>query len=116
MERENWEIEVLVGLAAILAAVCIGFNLFFVPDVSPSVVEVATDVQDVSSAYNGKIHLNTASESALQELDGIGPALAKRIVEYRETHGKFNSIEDLKNVRGIGDQLFDQIRDQIDLL
>jgi competence ComEA-like helix-hairpin-helix protein len=62
-----------------------------------------------------KININRASLEELQELPGIGPALAGRIVEYRERHGSFGSIEALKKVQGIGDKRLEQIRDRVRL-
>ena len=58
------------------------------------------------------ININTASEAELATLKGIGPVKAKAIVEYR-TATPFKSIEDLKNVKGIGPKIFDAIKDQI---
>jgi competence protein ComEA len=51
-----------------------------------------------------KINLNTASAEQLQLLDGVGPATAMAIVEYRETNGQFKSVDELKSVKGIGDK------------
>ena len=62
---------------------------------------------------DGKINLNTASEKELQELPGIGPAMSARIVEYREEHGDFQNIEDVKNVRGIGNAKFEKMKDKV---
>ncbi|MBD3288401.1 hypothetical protein GF337_06315, partial [candidate division KSB1 bacterium] len=45
-----------------------------------------------------------------QKIKGIGPALAKRIVEYREEFGNFENIEDIKNVKGIGEKIFKNMR------
>ena len=59
------------------------------------------------------ININTATEEQLQELAGIGDSIAKRIVDYRKENGKFNSIEDIKNVSGIGDAKFNKIKDNI---
>lgn len=59
------------------------------------------------------VNINKASEVELQTLPGIGPSLAGRIIEYRETNGKFKSIEDIKNVSGIGETKFDSIKDFI---
>ena len=50
--------------------------------------------------------LNRATAAELEDLPGIGPALAKRIVEYRDQHGRFAVPEDLKKVSGIGDKTF----------
>lgn len=67
-----------------------------------------------ASGMKGKININTASEEELSDgLDGIGDVLSKRIVEYRENHGPFYSIEEIKNVSGIGDKIFAQIRGSI---
>ena len=56
-----------------------------------------------------KISINNAWTEELQVLPGIGPALADRIITYREKHGDFECIEDLKNVRGIGDKVLQRI-------
>ncbi|HWP95552.1 MAG TPA: helix-hairpin-helix domain-containing protein [Syntrophomonadaceae bacterium] len=61
----------------------------------------------------GKININTAAISELDSLDGIGPALAQRVVDYRQAHGAFQKIEDIKNVSGIGDKKFQAIQDRI---
>ena len=60
-----------------------------------------------------KININTASMEELQKLNGIGEALSQRIIDYREKNGKFASIEDIKNVSGIGDSRFDSLKDLI---
>jgi len=62
---------------------------------------------------DGLININLASLSELQTLQGIGPVLAQNIIDYRETHGGFNNIEDLLNVNRIGPATFDNIRDRI---
>lgn len=61
----------------------------------------------------GKINVNTASLDELDILPGIGPSIAQRIIDYRTQNGDFKKIDDLKNVRGIGDALFSQIKDSI---
>lgn len=58
-----------------------------------------------------KINLNTASESQLLSVNGIGPTKAKSIVEFREQHGKFESVDQLKEVKGIGAKTLEKIRD-----
>lgn len=63
---------------------------------------------------SGKVNINTASaEEMADKLDGIGPQLAQRIVDYRTQKGKFESIDEIKNVSGIGEKRFEQIKDQI---
>jgi competence protein ComEA len=61
----------------------------------------------------GKININTGTLAELDTLPGIGPAIAQRILDYRAQNGDFKTSEDLKKVRGIGDAVFDQIKDLI---
>lgn len=60
-----------------------------------------------------KININTATEKELDSLPGIGPAMAKRIEEYRSQKGPFTSVEGIKGVKGIGDGVFKKIKDKI---
>jgi len=66
-----------------------------------------------AGAGNGQVNINTADEKELDTLPGIGPAMAKRIIEYRETEGAFQSIEDIKKIRGIGEAKFAKLKDKI---
>ena len=68
---------------------------------------------DSSNTVNGKININTADVAELQNLNGIGESKAKAIIEYREQNGNFKSIDDLKNVSGIGDTVYNKIKDNI---
>jgi competence protein ComEA len=63
---------------------------------------------------SGKVNINTADATALATLDGIGPALAQRIIDFRESHGRFSSVNDLQNVTGIGDKKFAAIKDHVE--
>ena len=62
---------------------------------------------------NQLININTADEKELQNINGVGEAKAKAIIEYREENGLFTTIEDIKNVPGIGDSLFEKIKTYI---
>ena len=62
-----------------------------------------------------KVNINTANLNELDSLPGIGPSLAKRINEYREENGNFKSIEELQNVKGIGDAKYSDIKDNVTL-
>jgi competence protein ComEA len=68
-----------------------------------------------SGTIIGKININLASEADLDTLPGIGPALAKRIIAYRESHGPFQSMEDIQDVSGIGPAIFERIKDLISI-
>ena len=59
------------------------------------------------------VNINTATQTELETLPGIGPSLALRIINYRRENGKFTSIEELKNVSGIGDNKYDEIKKYI---
>lgn len=75
---------------------------------SPDSAPAAAD-----STGSGRLNLNAATAEQLDELKGIGPSKAKAIVEYRELHGPFRSVDDLLNVKGIGEKLLDGIRDAV---
>ena len=60
-----------------------------------------------------KININTATQKELQKLTGIGESIALRIINYRKENGKFNTIEDIKNVSGIGESKFNKIKNDI---
>jgi competence protein ComEA len=59
------------------------------------------------------ISLSAATQAELEQLDGIGPALAQRIIEYREQNGGFKSIDQLQEVSGIGEKRFEALKDSI---
>lgn len=61
----------------------------------------------------GLVNINMADQSQLDSLPGIGPALAQKIIQYREVNGPFKSIDDLKNVSGIGDKNYENLKDRI---
>jgi len=62
---------------------------------------------------NGLININTATLEELMTLPGIGQTKANNIVNYRETNGKFNSIEEIQNVKGIGNSIYEKIKNNI---
>lgn len=62
-----------------------------------------------------KININTANEEELMKLPGVGPATAKKIIDFRNQQNSFTYIEDILNVSGIGEKKFEQIKDLIDI-
>ena len=116
MENEKRHIWILIAIALVFCAVLIGYNLFFVKE--PQAIVIETDIaesdteQSLGEGYivpTSKVNINTASAEQLdEELEGIGPSLAQRIVSYRDAN-----IEQIKNVSGIGDKKFEAIKDYI---
>ena len=73
-------------------------------------VEVAPGSAIVS---DGRVNLNTADAAALDTLPRIGPAMAQRIIDWRDDNGRFTSVEDLLAVPGIGDKMLESLRDLV---
>jgi competence protein ComEA len=132
MEEQTRQVRFLVVIAAVLCALLIGYNAFYVPDAplseptvkvdltsafsstSESVAASSVKESSTQNAASAKVNINTATAAELSEkLDGIGDALAQRIVSYREQNGPFRNSEDLKNVPGIGDKKYAMISDSI---
>ena len=65
------------------------------------------------AAPGAKVHLSSASPEQLDGIDGIGPTLAERIVEYRDAHGGFRSLDELAEVEGIGEKRLATLRDAL---
>lgn len=82
-----------------------------------TLIQTAPTTTSSNSGVNsaGKININTANDSELTQLPGIGPSKASAIIGHREEHGKFQTIDDLKKVTGIGEKTFEQLKDQIDV-
>lgn len=81
---------------------------------APSITEKSTEsgkqVGSSSSKKSGDtVNINTASESDLQKVPGIGPSKAKSIIEYRDSIGRFDSIDKIKEVSGIGEKTFEKL-------
>jgi competence protein ComEA len=72
-------------------------------------VAVAALIASIGVAF-AAVNINTASQAELEGLKGIGPSKAKAIVDYRTKSGNFKTIEDLKNVKGIGDKTFEKLK------
>ncbi len=63
----------------------------------------------------GKVNINTAKQTELETLPGIGPTIALRIIEYRKENGEFTDIEELKEIEGIGEAKWEQIKDFVEI-
>ena len=85
--------------------------------VAPSIVaaqpKAATQQAAVKSAPTAVVNINTASAAELDTLPGIGAKTAARIVEYRQKNGPFKKVEELMNVRGVGEKNFLKLKAQL---
>lgn len=66
-----------------------------------------------SDSKNGKVNINRADAAELETLPGIGPSKSSAIIEYRETTGRFNAVEDIQSISGIGEKTFEKLKDKI---
>ena len=74
---------------------------------------VSVLAQKSGPAATEKVNLNTATVEQLKSLPGIGPAMAKLIIEHRTKAGKFTRIEEIMNIKGIGEKKFQKIKDRL---
>ena len=84
-----------------------------VPDRNQTENSVSGETSSALQDENGKVNINTADMTRLQDLPGVGPVTAEKIISHRENNGYFRSIEDIKNVSGIGEKTFEKIKDMI---
>jgi len=85
----------------------------YVEGASPVISTPIVELPNSSSTDTQLIDINTASQSELETLPGIGPTTARKIIDYRDENGPFLSIEDIINVSGIGPGTYERIKDLI---
>lgn len=90
----------------------------YIPNVNEKIEEYITEengdgIIEKNDKFLEKININTANMELFCNLPGVGESLARKIIDYREENGKFKSIEDLKNVTGIGEKKFESLREYI---
>lgn len=126
-DRINDAIEKAGGITAnaVLDKVNLAYELqdgqkLYIPNNSEKDIEyISTEngekviEETISSKSQNKININKATAEELQNVRGIGPAMAEKIVDYREENGKFKNIEDLKNISGIGEKKYESIKEYI---
>lgn len=113
MKKPQW---FLIGITGVFLCIMLGIFIgrktdrVYVPmdAFSAAPMESSPEINNT-----GKIDLNTATLQQLQLLPGIGPTIAQRILDYRETAGRFETIQQITNVSGIGEKTFDKLKDYI---
>ena len=106
MQRTRYRSPLLIASCLMLALTAICFTL-------PAQAAKASTPSTAPMAAQGPIDINTAKVADLVKLPGVGEALAKRIVEFRQEHGPFKRVEDLMKVKGIGEKSFEKLRPSI---
>jgi competence protein ComEA len=84
-----------------------------VPRRAPPVAAGTEAASPGAAPTSGPVHLNTATAEQLDELPGVGPVTAQKIVDYREQHGAFSSVDDLDAIPGIGPARLEQLRELV---
>ena len=90
-----------------------------IPNIGENEVEyISTEngdnvIEKTPNSNNSKVNINTGGVEELKALPGVGDLLAQKIIDYREENGKFKTIDDLKNVSGIGDKKFESMKEYV---
>ena len=112
---KNQGVWLLLIVMIIFASILIGF--FLGRNTGRAEIQISKLPQPTAASgttqQTDKININTADVETLQKLPGIGPALAQRIVDFRETNGPFQTVTQLTSVSGIGVEKLNQILDYI---
>ena len=87
--------------------------IIYIPRQGEEIPDVQSLPEDLKDPETVKININRADKDSLMTLNGIGSSKAENILTYREENGLFKTIEDLKNVSGIGEATFNQLKDSI---
>jgi comEA protein len=101
--REERKEVLMKRLTAKAVLIGLALGLIISPVVSAQTAAKAGD----------KVNINTASLAELEKLPRIGPQIAQRILDYRKENGNFKKVEDILKVRGIGEKVFEQLKDLI---
>ncbi len=88
---------------------------YVIPKIGESEVSLPSYNNSSENKKDSKVNINTADEGELDSLPGVGPSTAQKIINHRNEIGKFKSIEDLKNVNGIGDKKYDDIKELVSI-
>ena len=99
--------------ATISIALLVMFCAVANPAVAAELQSGAAETDSPATEGTDRVELNTADKAALETLPGVGPRTAELIIEYRAENGGFEKIEDLMNIRGIGERTFLRLRELV---
>ena len=112
MRRENndWLVWLIVGMLGVLVVATAVFENLnrYELNVQQTVAQPIVGVSGLTD--DGLVNINTADAATLMTVDGIGSTLAQRIIDYREEHGNFQSVDELIEIKGIGEKTLEKIR------
>lgn len=115
IDREHRAVIALVVVVIAFALAVLGWTWWNRPQVIESAVAVTAGTQlqvqeavppSCTSHGSQTLNLNSATQAEFEELPGVGPVMAARIVTWRERHGRFTSVGELREIEGIGEKLF----------
>ena len=116
MKEDFLSVNALLIIAVALSIVLVGYNAFMIPTYSPPVVTSLPDSYyaveaevPLDEALTEVINLNLATELELQAISGIGEVMAQNLVEYRNKVGVITNLEEILNVKGIGEATYEKI-------
>ncbi|MCT4606349.1 MAG: helix-hairpin-helix domain-containing protein [Marinisporobacter sp.] len=96
-----------------MAKILVDGEQIVIPKIGEDLKEYkGTESYEITKKSN-KVNINTASKNELESLNGVGEVLAERIVQYRETKGRFHEVEDIMKVSGVGDKKYEMIKEEI---
>ena len=101
-------------LLFLVACLFVGTGVLYHKKLHPRhYAHIEFDEKEINKSKTTKVNINNASPFELIQIKNIGPVLAGRIINYRKEHGPFRNPEDIKNVKGIGDKTYEQLKKQI---
>ena len=97
-----------------MIAIAVILSLIIIKGSWISTAYARNNIQDIKEVVEIPIaNINTATTEELQLISGIGPKLAARIIQYRNDNGKYEAIEDIMNVHGVGSSKFEKIKEHL---